>query len=140
SAGKQYRWNVNACNSTGCSSYTTVLYFQTPGAVVPVPATQIGRASGRQRGPGPTTAGNSVTLSWTSSAGATSYGLGVRDIASDLLVVDTNVTNATSYSASLSAGKQYRWNVNACNSTGCSSYTTVLYFQTPGAVVPVPAT
>src|SRR6185503_12286251 len=30
SAGKPYRWNVNACNSAGCSGFTTVLYFQTP--------------------------------------------------------------------------------------------------------------
>jgi hypothetical protein len=46
------------------------------------------------------------------------------------LVVDTNVSG-TSYTASLAGGKQYRWNVNACNSAGCSSYTTLLYFQTP---------
>jgi hypothetical protein len=71
-------------------------------------------------------------LSWNAASGATSYGLGVRDLATNVLVVDTNVSG-TSFVANLSAGKQYRWNVNACNSTGCSSYTTPLYFQTPSA-------
>ncbi len=56
-------------------------------------------------------------------------------IYSIILVVSTTVSG-TSYSASLDAGKQYRWNVAACNSAGCSSYTTVLYFQTPGALAP----
>jgi RHS repeat-associated protein len=132
SAGKQYRWNVNACNSTGCSSYTTPLYFQTPSAVS-VPGTPTNTSPGTTSSPGPTMSGNSVTLSWNASGGATYYGLGVRDLATNVLVVDTNVSG-TSYNANLSAGKQYRWNVNACNSAGCSSYTTPLYFQTPSAV------
>lgn len=75
-----------------------------------------------------------VTLSWGASSGATYYSLGVRDVASGALVVDTNVSG-TSYSANLTAGKQYRWNVAACNSTGCSAYTTVVYFQTAGGSV-----
>jgi RHS repeat-associated protein len=136
SAGKQYRWNVNACNSAGCSSYTTALYFQTPGAA---PATPASPSPGSAGSPGPTTAGSSVTLSWSASSGATYYGLGVRDIAANVLVVDTNVTGGSSYVANLSAGKQYRWNVNACNAAGCSSYTTPLYFQTPGSTT-IPAT
>src|SRR5207244_2364640 len=67
------------------------------------------------------------------SSGATSYGVGVRDMGTNMLVVDTNASG-TSFTAGLSAGKQYRWNVNACNSAGCSSYTTPLYFQTPGTL------
>jgi len=69
-------------------------------------------------------------LSWSASSGATYYGLAVRDIATGTLVVDTTLAY-TSYSANLAAGKQYRWNVAACNSAGCSSYTTPLYFKTP---------
>lgn len=130
SAGKQYRWNVNACNSTGCSSYTTPLYFQTPAAI---PATPTNPSPGSTSSPGPTTASSNVTLSWSGSSGATYYGVGVRDLATNVLVVDTNASG-TSYTANLSAGKQYRWNVNACNTAGCSSYTTPLYFQTPTAV------
>src|SRR5947209_8638884 len=97
-----------------------------------VPPTPTNTSPGSTSSPGPTTASSSVTLSWSASSGATYYGLGVRDLSTNLLVVDTNVTG-TSYTASLSAGKPYRWNVNACNSAGCSGFTTVLYFQTPTA-------
>src|SRR5205807_679229 len=113
--------------------YTTPLYFQTPGTVS-VPATPGSPSPGTTSSPGPTTGSSSVTLSWGASSGATYYGVGVRDIATNVLVVDTNA-GGTSYTASLSAGKQYRWNVNACNTGGCSSFTTLLYFQTPGASI-----
>src|SRR4051812_37750830 len=82
-------------------------------AAPPIPTNP---SPGSLTSPGPTTASTSVTLSWSASSGATSYGVAVRDIASGLLVVDTTV-GGLSYPASLSAGKQYRWNVNACNST-----------------------
>src|SRR5581483_10897815 len=95
SAGKQYRWNVNACNSAGCSDYTTPLYFQTPGGVT-VPATPTNPQPGSLSSPGPVLASSTVTLSWNASSGATSYGVGVRNIASGVLVVSTDVTT-TSY-------------------------------------------
>lgn len=101
-------------------------------AATAVPATPTNPSPGSTTSPGPTTASTTVTLSWSASSGATYYGLAVRDMATGTLVVDTNVS-ATSYTATLSAGKQYRWNVSACNSAGCSSYTTALYFQIPGA-------
>src|SRR5206468_819098 len=85
---------------------------------------------GSTSSPGPTTSSNSVTLSWSASSSATSYGLGVRDIASGVLVVDTNVSG-TSYTASLSAYKQYSCSVNACNTADFSSYTALLPFPTP---------
>jgi hypothetical protein len=60
----------------------------------------------------------------------TYYSFGVRDLTTNVLVVDTT-TSGTSYMAALSPGRPYRWNVAACNATGCSSYTTPLYFKTP---------
>jgi hypothetical protein len=71
-----------------------------------------------------------VGLDWGASTGATYYEIGVRDMVSNTLVVDTTTTSS-SYSAKLSSGRTYRWNVAACNATGCSSYTTPLYFHTP---------
>jgi len=130
SAGKQYRWNVSACNSAGCSSYTSQLYFQTPAAVT-TPATPANPSPGSSSSPGPTTSSRTVTISWSASTGATSYSFGIRDIATNQLVVDVTNHTSTSHTASLTAGKQYRWNVSACNSAGCSSYTTPLYFRTP---------
>ena len=132
-AGKEYRWNVAACNSAGCSSYTTRLYFQTPAAGPAVPAVPSNTTPGAVTAPGPTQASNTVTVSWGAVSGATYYELGVTDVATGGLVVNQQPTG-TSYTASLTAGKQYRWNVAACNSAGCSSYSTRLYFQTPTAV------
>ena len=134
SPGRPYRWNVNACNSAGCSSFTTLRFFQTPGAIPPVPGNP---SPGTTTSPGPTLSSSTVTLSWSASSGATTYGVGVRDLSTNLLVVDANTTN-TSFTANLSPGRPYRWNVNACNSAGCSSFTTLRFFQTPGAIPPVP--
>jgi hypothetical protein len=130
-AGKQYRWNVAACNSTGCSLYTSRLYFQTPSAVVTSPTTPANPTPGSASSPGPTLASRTVTLSWSASSGATYYNFGVTDMATLGLVVDINNYGGTSYTTTLVAGKQYRWNVSACNSAGCSSYTTRMYFRTP---------
>ncbi|MEC4685371.1 MAG: carboxypeptidase regulatory-like domain-containing protein, partial [Nitrospirota bacterium] len=111
-AGRQYRWNVAACNSAGCSTYTTPLYFQTPGTTVTIPATPTNTFPGITSSPGPVTSSSTVSLSWSAVSGATSYGVGVRDIASGVLVVSTSVSGS-SYSASLDTGRQYRWNVAA---------------------------
>jgi hypothetical protein len=135
SAATPYRWNVAACNGTGCSAYTTVLYFQTPSGV---PLTPASPAPGSASSPGPAVASSSVVLSWSASTGATYYAVAVRDMATNALVVDTTTGN-TSYTASLSAATPYRWNVAACNGAGCSAYTTVLYFQTPSGVPLTPA-
>lgn len=135
-AGKTYRWNVAAADSAGLSTYTTVIYFQTPAAVT-IPATPTSPSPGTTSSPGPTQASSTVTLSWGASAGATYYDLGVVDVATGSFVVNTTTTSA-SYTASLTAGKTYRWNVAAGNTAGLSTYTTVIYFQTPGTIPPTP--
>jgi hypothetical protein len=81
-------------------------------------------------------ASKTVRLSWSASAGATYYELGVKDIATGALVVDAR-TDETSYQANLEPGKAYRWNVAAGNTAGLSTYTTVLYFQTLTVDVPI---
>jgi uncharacterized protein YegP (UPF0339 family) len=136
-SGRQYRWNVAACNSAGCSSFTTDLYFQTPSSIT-IPAMPTGTSPGTTSGPGPTQSGSTVSVSWSASSGATYYSLGVRNMSTNVLVINTTTTS-TSYSASLTSGGQFRWNVAACNTAGCSSFTTDLYFQTP-SVVTIPGT
>jgi len=135
-AGKQYKWNVAAGNATGESAFTTVLYFQTPAAVV-IPPTPTSPSPGTTSSPGPTMASSTVTFSWVGSSGATYYDLGVRDIATGNLVVNTTTT-ATSYTATLPAADQLKWNVAAGNSAGESAFTTVQYFQTPAAIPATP--
>jgi len=136
-AGKAYRWNVAAGNTAGESSFTTPLYFQTPAAVT-VPAMPTGASPGTTSSPGPTQPGSTVTVSWSASSGATYYDVGVRDIASGTLVASGYPT-ATSFTATLTAGKAYRWNVAAGNTAGESSFTTPLYFQTPAVALNPPA-
>ena len=96
-----------------------------------VPAKPTGTSPGTAASPGPIQASASVTLSWGAVSGATKYGLGVVDVATGALVVNTDLSGKTTYTAGLQSGKSYRWNVNACNASACSTYTSLLYFQTP---------
>jgi hypothetical protein len=135
SPGRQYAWSVQACNGATCSASSTLLYFQTPAAIA-IPSVPTNLAPGTASGPGPTQFNNTVVLSWNSSPGATYYEVIVHDVAANLPVVDATPT-VPSYLASLNNDRQYNWSVRACNSSGCSPYTTLLYFQTPpGATIP----
>jgi hypothetical protein len=126
---RPYRWNVNACNGAVCSGFTTALHFQTPGVIPPTPTNT---TPGTVSSPGPVLSTSNVTLDWSASSGATSYGVAVRDLTTNLLVVDTT-TSSSFFTVFLNAGRPYRWNVRACNSTGCSGFTTALHFQTPSS-------
>lgn len=117
--------------------YPVSSWLHYPASSTPIPAMPASPNPGSTSSPGPLQASASVTLSWGSSSSATSYSLGVRDMTTNQLVVDTT-TSSTSYTANLSPGKSYRWNVAACNSAGCSSYTTPLYFQTPSTIPAMP--
>lgn len=97
------------------------------------PAIPTGLTPGGTASPGPTLTTLAPVLSWTAVSGATQYGVAVRDLSTNTLIVDTTVTG-TSYTASIVAGRAYRWNVNACNSSGCSSYPSAVYFTAPSAV------
>ncbi|HLH87345.1 MAG TPA: NF038122 family metalloprotease [Xanthobacteraceae bacterium] len=139
SSGGSYRWNVDAINSAGASSFSTPLYFLTPASIpaVPVP-TSPGTTSQSSE---PTLSSSTATLSWNAVSGATSYEVAVRDLNTNQLVVDQTVTG-TSYQASLASGGSYRWDVDAINSAGASNFSTPLYFLTPASIsipsVPVP--
>jgi hypothetical protein len=130
SPGRQYRWYVFACNSSGCSSSSALHYFQTPAATGTVLATPTGIAPGSTTSPGPTLGSSAVTVSWNASSGATLYIGGIHDVAAGVDVVTIN-TSGTSTPATLSPGTQYRWYVYACNSSGCSSSSALYYFRTP---------
>src|SRR5436190_1551771 len=138
-AGRTYRWNVAATNSSGTSAYTTPLYFTTPSGPV-IPATPTNPSPGSTTSPGPTTSSTTVTMSWSASSGATSYGIGVREMVTNTLVLGTFPSPYTTLFRSLTAGRTYRWNVAATNSSGTSAYTTPLYFTTPSgpAIPPTP--
>ncbi len=80
------------------------------------------------------------TLSWTSSAGATSYSVAISDVtASQTLTTLTSTSTSLAVPASegLVSGHQYAWTVAACNAVGCSAPSTASTFTTgltPGTV------
>lgn len=135
-AGRVYRWNVAACNSAGCSPFTSPLYFRvqeqqsTPAPRVQLPSRPGSPSPGTARSPGERVDGTRVTIGWRAVSGATEYDFGIRDMMTNELVVDER-TARTSFSARLRYDRTYRWNVRACNEAGCSSFTDPLYFSTP---------
>ena len=82
---------------------------------------------GSHSSPGTQIAGSVVTLRWNSVTGASEYDLGVRDMASGHLVVDRRLP-ANSVELPLAPERTYRWNVSACNTSGCSGFATPSYF------------
>ena len=127
-AGSDYKVKVTSTSNSSYYDYSDNNFTITTS--VTIPSTPTGTSPGSTSSPGPTQSSSTVTLSWGAVSGVNYYDLGVRDMETNNLVVNTTTTG-TSYTASLTAGHQYRWNVAACNSAGCSSYSTRLYFRTP---------
>ncbi len=90
---------------------------------------------GTSSSPGTTITTTTPTLSWNAVAGATNYGVYIRDMSSNTLVLDNNcATSGTSYtvpSGILSSGGSYRWNMQANVSCGncVSNNASPYYFQ-----------
>lgn len=137
--GGQYRWNIIAyasCNSPCSTNVATPLYFQIQScALASITPTII--SPGTSSAPGPQIATLTPTLSWNAVAGAGNYGVYVRDMIANTLVVDDDCagssTNYTISSGVLNNNGQYRWNMVAtdvCNGNCISNYSSQLYFQT----------
>jgi len=104
------------------------------GAAIPALLTSL--SPGSTTSPGPTLDSSAVTVSWNAASGATYYKGYIADTATYFAVAGVAInTSGTSASVTLSPGKQYRWYVDACNSSGCSMINAPYYFQTP-AVAP----
>lgn len=86
-----------------------------------------GLSPGYSASPGQRMRGTTIRISWDSVRGADYYDYGIRDMTTNKLVVDRQ-SDRTSYTTRLESGHTYRWNVRACNSAGCSSFTNVRYF------------
>lgn len=103
------------------------------------PGNPLNAAPGTQTSPGLLLASNTVTLTWLGVPEASFYDLGVFDTVTGAAVTNTFVylagyaTNDSmvtnwSFTVTLTPGREYRWNVAACNPAGSSAYTPVLFF------------
>ncbi len=99
----------------------------------PLPTKPLNPAPGATLSPGPVLNSAVVALTWGPSSGVVNYDFMVADVTAGTpgVIELQDQAFGTSYVASLTAGKRYRWRVRACNAAGCTSYTSWRYFQTP---------
>jgi predicted phage tail protein len=108
-----YDYQVRACNVGGCGTYSTsqgVTVLLPPGSAPTLTA------------PSSTTV-DTYTVSWTSVATATSYELQERFNSGGWSTIQN--TGATSRGLSGKPNGTYDYQVRACNSSGCGSYSAI---------------
>ena len=116
-----------SCSGNGQIASTGVNVTVTATATAPV--TPSGLSPGTTTSPGPAISGTLATLAWSASSGATMYIGDITDVSTGQSVGTIN-TSSTSATFALTAGRPYKWWVEACNGTGCSNPSAVFYFQT----------
>jgi large repetitive protein len=129
----QYYWRVNATNLGGTSGYSNVWSFTT---IIAAPSVPLLTAPSN----GAVNQATSLTLSWGSVTGASSYRVQVATDNSfnNLVVDDANVVLTSKQISGLSNSTQYFWRVSASNLGGTSSYSTGWSFNTIIAVPSAP--
>ncbi len=121
----QYYWRVKATNTYGTSSWSDIWTFTTIGTVPNVPALS-------------TPANNAIdiavnpTLTWSTSTGAASYTLQVSTSSSftSFIFNDSTLTSVSQQITGLTNNALYYWRVNAKNSYGTSTWSSVWSFTT----------
>ena len=101
-----------------------------------VPSTPVPVAPGTSSEPGSTLSSMTPTLSWSTVSGADYYALAISKYpygSSNIVynpqkIYGTSITVPTN---TLVSGEKYRWNMQAHNSAGWSSISSILYFVTP---------
>lgn len=106
-----YAFQVQACNLGGCSAPTV----SNNATIAHIPGTPGGiSAPGTSNGP--------LTISWSSSAYATSYTLEQSVNGAAWTAIYSGA--ATSYAFSVGTTANYAYRVKACNANGCGGYAT----------------
>ncbi len=98
-----------------------------PPVFIPVP---FGLSPGELSSPGPILENIEPTLSWNAVVGATTYLVRIRNLETDELLVNADVT-VTSVSELLDPTTPFRWDVAACIDDLCSDFSDPRYFVTP---------
>ena len=112
SAGTTYYYQIEACNSGGCSERSTEVSVTTAPAV---PVLEVGEVGSDQ-----------ISVTWEAVPGATSYNLYRLTVSggTPTLVGGNLATLTYTDNNDISAGTPYFYQLEACNSGGCSERST----------------
>jgi subtilisin family serine protease len=121
-ASTTYQYRVRACNATGCSAWAMTPTVAIPTAAPAAPFALTAAA----------TSGTIAVLAWwdgSSDEGAFTLTRALRNLDGTwgpyATVSSTLPANGTGYTnPGLTAGRQYRWQLRACNVAGCSAFIT----------------
>ena len=116
--GVTYYYWVIACNSAGCSDYSSS-DFGWRAEIIPLPPEMLSASDG--------TYTDKVHLAWTASEGAKYYLIfqNTSEIHAGEVVLTEDHTSCTYDDLTPTPGVIYFYWVKACNSAGCSPYSTV---------------
>ncbi|MCE1189353.1 MAG: T9SS type A sorting domain-containing protein [Ignavibacteria bacterium] len=126
----KYYWRVNAKNSYGTSTWSSVWNFTTAAAQTvpdaPVLSTPANNATNQS---------TSLTLNWNASTGAATYRVQLSTASdfSTTLVNDSTLTGTSKQISGLANNTKYYWRVNAKNAAGTSTWSSVWNFTTAPA-------
>ncbi len=120
-----YFWRVSATNAGGTSSFSNTFSFTTIVAAPSAPTLSF-PANGATNQP------TTLTLSWSTVTGATTYRLQVstNSTFTPLVVDDSTLTTSSRQIGPLANNTVYYWRVNARNAGGTSPYTPTSTFST----------
>lgn len=137
-----YRWNtgVSKTTTTGTKVNLTPVWYFKVGSATPAPSSYPSTITPSQTAaPGAVVSGTSQSITWSTVTNASSYKISIRDTTTGALILNDYSQNGTSYTASgLVKGHYYKFDMLACNTTGCSSRSPNHYFYVPAAA-PVPS-
>jgi hypothetical protein len=128
-AASTHRYRVRACNTHGCSAFSTSPVVTTPAdAPPPAPATLSAVA----------TSATQINLGWPDVAGETYYQvhrrIRVDGVFSSYTQIGTPSADATTFSdVELNPGGTYNHRIRACNALGCSAYKVGPLVTLPGS-------
>lgn len=96
----------------------------------PVPAVPTVATPGMLTPPGPIVGSIIPLLDWEPVPEADYYRVVLKDLLTEQTVADTKISGFTELTAPpLALGRGYSWIVQACNSAGCSDFSSPRYFR-----------
>ena len=118
---------VNSNTGWSVGNYGTIIKTTTGGNPIPLPPTLVSPPNNSVN------ISTTPTLTWNASQGATSYSVQVSLTTNFQVITDSATVNTTQYqipAGKLQSGNTYFWRVNASNSAGTSTWSSIWNFTT----------